>query len=391
VFVDHDRDISNDGVIGDALARAGVYTFRSPKSKSINVLLRKEHSKPSDSQGTRACARDLRRFFRLLGYIEQTPDGRWNVSPPAQSLLILSDQQEEKRLHEIWREALWNLQFEDGGDISHPYRILIRLVTERSPLPKSYSGLCLEARNDKETEFARILRIAGEPNPSATMNRLAGNYMAANSVKILPSLAEQLGDIKNDSGLLTISRQVSDILSDPAVGGARRARITSLLRQPALPRKRMPGTERRVSGKRRRLRWYDPDLVGQRYNAHEDCLDRLTSRLPDHSTIFQASYDLLVVMNARLLLVEAKTIRNDAEQQARAALAQLLYYEYFDVLPTFPNRKIFRLFLTDYEIPPRLCKFLREYNVGSVWFPEVGTANGDDQGRECLLAFGVKL
>jgi hypothetical protein len=304
---------------------------------------------------------------------------------------VLSEQQENTKLDEIWRESLWNLELDDKGDISHPYRILVRLVSQRSPLPKAYSGLCLEARNDSDAEFARILAITGNPNPRSAMNRLAGNYKAANSLKILPSLAEQLGDITNDRGLLMIGPRVAEVLNERAIGRDKIARIRTLLRQSALPRRRNAGRPRRVTGKSARFRWYDPDLVGQRYNSHEDCLDRLISRLPKNLTLLQASYDLLVLMDNRLLLVEAKTIRNDAEQQARTALAQLLYYEYFDVLPAFPKRKILRLFLTDCEIPSRLCKFLREHNVGSVWITEAGTANGDDRGREHLLAFRVNL
>jgi hypothetical protein len=60
-------NIQDDGVVGDAFAKAGVYTFREQQNRTVEDLLAEEHRKDIGSQGTRTCARELRRFFSLLG------------------------------------------------------------------------------------------------------------------------------------------------------------------------------------------------------------------------------------------------------------------------------------------------------------------------------------
>src|SRR5205807_1608359 len=132
----------------------------------------------------------------------------------ARTLLSLTKPADQPQMHELWRRSLLDLALEDDSGTSHPYRILLRLVANLPGMPKPYSGLCLEAEDDRAAEFARIMAIASRPNPIKTMDKLAGEHMARNSIKILPSLAEQLGDIVDVSGRLTISSRVADVLFD---------------------------------------------------------------------------------------------------------------------------------------------------------------------------------
>ena len=37
LLIEKNRDVDDDGIVGDSLARAGVYTFRNPGSKTIEV------------------------------------------------------------------------------------------------------------------------------------------------------------------------------------------------------------------------------------------------------------------------------------------------------------------------------------------------------------------
>jgi hypothetical protein len=385
------RAVSDDGVVGDALAQAEVYTFRKPGNKTIDKLLTIEHRKPIASQGTRACARDLRRFFILLGFIRQTHNETWEASVSAKALLALDQETQISNAHDIWRQALLALELTDTGGTSHPYQILLRLVVAVPGLPKPYSGLCLEARNDGDVEFDRIRQIATHTSPSDTMNALAGEHRVKNSVKILPSIAEQLGDIRDEGNRLFISDRVADVLATDDETEVTEEAVQKLVRRPYTPRLRVAEGQRREQGVIKPvMRSYDPDRLGARYNAHEDCLDRLSTLFPAEVHRLQATYDLLLVIPATVLLVEAKTIRADARRQVRAALGQLFYYEYFDVAPIHPDKEIRRLVLTDSELTEDLQKFLTKHQIGVVWIPGGGKVGGSDLGLTHLRKMGVK-
>jgi len=251
-------------------------------------------------------------------------------------------------------------------------------------LSKPYAGLCLEARDDSDKEFNRMLKIARHSSPSETMNALAGAHMARNSVKILPSIAEQLGDVHDDRSRLFISERVADVLATEEGAEASVEAVQKLVRRPYAPRKRAAGGKRREPGAGETvMRSYEPDRVGARFNAHEDCLDRLSKLFPADVDRLQAIYDLL--------LVEAKTIRNDARRQVRAALGQLFYYEHFDVAPLHPGKEIRRLALTDRELGEDLQAFLTEHQIGLLWILESGKLGGTELGLAHLRKLGAKV
>jgi len=386
------RDVNDDGLVGHALARAEVYTFRTPGNRTIDQLLQQEHGKSPDTQGTRTCARELRRFFTLLGFIRQRKSGPWEISASGASLLALNRGDQRLAANDIWRQALLGMELTDASGSSHPYQILLRLVAVMPGLAKPYSGLCLEARSDSNADFDRIRRIALRPNPSATMNALVGTHMVKNSIKILPSIAEQLGDIQDRGGRLFISEQVGDVLAIDNEPEASKQAIQKLVRRPYAPRRREPGGQRRQQGATRRgTRFYDPDRIGARFNAHEDCLDLLSKLFPAEVERLQAVYDLLLVIPTTVMLVEAKTIRNDARRQVRVALGQIFYYEYFDVAPLHPDKEILRLVLTDEQISTDLQKFLTKHQIGVVWILKDETLGGSELGLTHLRNLGASL
>ena len=356
----------------------------------MGQLLDDEHSKPIGSQGTRAAARDLRRFFALLRLVDRNETGQWSVSASARELLGLNAQADAPRIRELWREALVDLELDDeAGNVSHPYRILLRLVAEVPGLPKPYSGLCLEATDDSAEEFSRIMRIARSPDPTSTMTELAGEHMSRNSVKILPSLAIQLGDIFDSNGRLRITEWVSDALLDPRRARTRDAVIRNLVRRPFTPRSRVPAGRRRAISSKIALRRYDPDLLGARYNDHEDCLDRFTHLFPEEVQRFEAIYDLIAVKPGAVMLVEAKTIRSDDRVQVRIAVGQIYYYEHFEVAPLYPDSEIKRLILTDQALAGELCQFLTACEIGVVWMPPNKLLSGSNLGLHHLEQFGI--
>lgn len=389
-LIDAQRDVDDDGLVGDALARAEVYTFRAIRGRTISQLLQAEHAKPPDKRGTETCARELRRFFGLLGFIRHTEGGGWEVSASATSLLALDLKDQIDAANDIWRQALLAMQLTDATGSSHPYQVLLRLLAAMPGLAKPYAGLCLAARDDSDSEFARIRRIAAKPNPAQTMVALAGENQAKNSIKILPSIAKQLGDIQERAGLLFVGEQVADVLTTDDESIPSEEAVQKLVRRPYAPRRRDPGGPRRAQGTGGRVtHFFDPDAVGARFNAHEDCLDSLSRLFPPEVERLQAVYDLLLVISGKVMLVEAKTIRSDARRQVRIALGQLFYYEHFDVAPLYPDKEMLRLVLTDQEMGLDLQGFLTKHRTGVVWIPEEGTPGASELGIAHLQSFGA--
>jgi hypothetical protein len=394
VFVrlaDAASELDDDGVVGDALARAGVYAFRYARGRSVAALLAEERHKPASNQGTRTSARDLRRFFSLLGFIIRRDNG-WEASASGRALVALDLATQGAEVRGLWRQALLEMVLDDDHGSSHPYRILLRLVADKPGLAKPLAGLCLEANSDDEREYRRIRALANSKNPVATMEGLAGPNTARNSIKILPALAEQLGDITNQEGRLYLSGQVSEALDLARASGAGQGGTEGLLRRPVAPHPRVPGGRRReLGGATTEARRYDPDALAERINAHEACLDAFSQMVPRGVEQMQASYDLLLVDHGKVVLVECKTIRDDAHLQVRLALGQLLYYEYFDVAPAYPGREVQKLLLSDRQLPIDLSEFLAQHGVATAWLPSDGQLDGTDLAKRTLADVGIRL
>ena len=64
-----------------------------------------------------------------------------------------------------------------------------------------------------------------------------------------------------------------------------------------------------------------------------------------------------------ILLIEAKTTRNDSLIQARVALGQLLFYEFFDVRPIAEGYSVRKVVAFDSEPDQQLREFLAAYDV----------------------------
>jgi hypothetical protein len=384
---DGGADLADDGVVGDALARAGVYTFRDEYDPAnIEELLEEEHAKPASNQGTRTMARELRRTFLLLGLISETAAG-FEVSDEARSLITLEHDPLSPEARAMWQAAFRELELTDESGTSHPYELMLRLVGERPGIETALLGLALEPTNDSEAEFRRVLDLVDRDSGDPAWDRLGVSvHQRRNSVKILPAVARQLGDIEVHDQRAYLS------LPDPTAPRAereRRQRRVIRSRRRRYDRNRSRGRRPQTSGTT--LRTYDPDLLAARYAAHEACLAAFDALLSEGFVRWEGDFDLLVVDEADLLLAEVKTIRLDAHAQTRVGLGQLLYYEFFDIRPEWPDLPIHRLVVLDAPIDDELIGFLDQHEVGVVW--RVGEAAWDatDRARAQLRHFGVDL
>src|ERR1035438_1563062 len=132
----------SDEHFGEQLTREEIYTYRD-KSLSITEFLRLEQEKPASNRGYLTVSRDIRRFFELLGFITVFPDKTGRLSPAANQLLRTASEEIRKQL---WKNSLLQLGLEGtDGEVSHPYRILLKLVNTFPGIETTKLMLALEA------------------------------------------------------------------------------------------------------------------------------------------------------------------------------------------------------------------------------------------------------
>jgi hypothetical protein len=397
VFADLEQqgeDINDDQVVGIALARAGVYTFRE-KDQTLDELLETELQKPRSNRGTHTAARDLRRIFLLAGFLEQDTDGMLGISQSGHNLLgVETDRKAE--LPFLWGRALRKMSLCDtGGNASHPYRILLRLVDARPGILKRYLALALEARDDSDEEFGRLLELIDRQDWNTTLRAIgASEYSAKNAVKILPAIAEQIGDIVREGescypgslsaelGQLTVGEVLEPPPPDHHWLPSRRHRaVTS---QEIAPLGSTGEVELR--GRERDLAAFEEGIEQrrERTNRHQRLVQDF-AHLCDSAglRLYEDPFDCLAVgTQGRSVLAEAKTLSGelaDERNQVQRALAQLNYYQFFDLpVEVVAHHQIIRIAVFESEISLEHQRFLEHHQVGAIWQVDDGFFGTDD-------------
>ncbi len=156
-LIDEDIPLTDEN-FGEQLTRKKIYTYRD-KTLSIEQFLQNEMEKPRSSRGYLTVARDIRRFFDLLGFIVILDANKHSRVTTMGKQLLMATSDEEIR--DIWKNALLQLGLEGtDGEISHPYRLLLKLVNTFQGIETSKLMLALEAKNDSKEEFERISALA---------------------------------------------------------------------------------------------------------------------------------------------------------------------------------------------------------------------------------------
>jgi len=388
------KELVDEGILltdenfGEKLTREGVYTFRD-KSLTIEEFLRKELEKPASNRGYLTVSRDIRRLFELLGFITVHQDKSAELSPGAIELL---NAETEGNKNALWRNSFQQLGLEGtDGEISHPYRILLKLVNKFPGIETKKLMLCLEAENDSEEELKRVLELA-ELSVDEIIDEIGtSKYMVANAVKILPAVAEQVGDIERINYKAYPTSET--VITEDEI-------ITEEHDELAKIKSRSKSTVRSVTSEEIAT---DPSLSTiesanidladainirqQRLTEHQEIVRQL-ARLNEEADyeLFEGKFDCLAVNDEKALLYEVKTIldnNSDQEKQTVKGVGQLKFYRYSIVFKEMGYESIDQFLVFSQKPSKDISDFCRYEGIFVVWRNEDQflflNENGDEQ------------
>lgn len=356
-----------DDNFGEQLTKEGIYTYRN-KSLSIEEFLAEEQKKPASNRGYLTVSRDIRRFFELLGFITVFHDKTAKLSPAANQLLLTKSESERK---EVWKNALLQLGLEGtDGEVSHPYRILLKLVNTFQGIETPKLMLALEAENDSEEEFERISNLAQLPITQIIADTGTSESMAANAVKILPGIAEQLGDIERVNsraypiGQLVITEDEITTEEQPtrkAKATYRETDLEGIAKDPNL------NAVTSVS-----IDLAEAIRIRQRRLAEHQEIVRLLAELNARHgfKLYEGKFDCLATKSDKALLYEVKTIlptASDEEKQTVKGVGQLKYYKFSIVHKEMGYTKIKELLVFSSKPDNGIIEFCSAENILVVW------------------------
>lgn len=362
----------------DALVRNGVYAFRNLGNQTIEERLAEEHQKPVQNQGARTCARDLTRFLTLAGFIGRNGE----LTDSGQVLHVALKESADDTVFAAWRAALRSIELPSEqpqavDTVSHPYTIMLKLLGFYPGIQRKKLALAFAADDDSEEEFARICNIVLDDEQWEKWSKTVRKTAIDNAVKILPSLAKDVGDwnpqkrivyheyCKLDNSGNThrptpAKRTACDIASIPIFSTAELELPRSCSKNPS---DTIALQQKRTQAHHELVKTVAKELEAAGYEFYENPMDCLA-----------------IKQDSPALLFEMKTIlkdHSDEMTQVRLALAQLFYYEFFDLTSDAitPARKIA---VFDRKISNRHIEFLNSYGCQVCWLTESGMVGLDD-------------
>lgn len=356
-----------DDNFGRQLTIEGIYTYRN-RELTIEQFLASEQEKPAANRGYLTVARDIRRFFELLGFITVFQDRTVRLSPAANQLLRTTSVDIRK---ELWKNSLLQLGLEGtDGEVSHPYRILLKIVNTFPGIDTRKLMLALEAENDTEEEFERIYNLAQRTIEQIIADTGTTTAMAANAVKILPGIAEQLGDIERRSnraypvGQLVITEDEITTEEQPerrARAEYRQTNAGEIARDPNL---------NIISSVT--VDYAEAIRIRQRRLAEHQEIVRLLAYINENCgfELYEGKFDCLATKNDTALLYEVKTIlasASDEEKQTVKGVGQLKYYKYSIVNRQMGYTNIKEVIVFSNRPETGIIEFCSAENISVIW------------------------
>lgn len=370
-LIEEETPLKDDN-FGELLTRRGVYTYRDT-SLSIDQFLAQEESKPASNRGYLTVARDIRRLFQLLGFLILHENKSGELTPTAIELLTTDDPNMQNKL---WKNAFMQLSLEGtDGEISHPYRILLKLVRDKQGIETKKLMLALEAENDSSEEYERILALSNQSFDNIIESTGTSESMARNAVKILPGIAEQLGDIirsgNNSSpvGEVVITEDDITTIIPPAstnnegIPYSQYRTVTSdnIARDPIFNAVSQASVDLTESIRIRQ----------DRLAKHQEIVRKISVICEQNNfNLYEGKFDCLSTQDESALLFEVKTILDspsDQEKQTIKGVGQLKYYK-FSIVSKQMNYSNIKEFLVYSQKPSdAFIEFCNAENITVLW------------------------
>lgn len=368
-LIDNNTPLTDEN-FGEQLTKKEIYTYRD-KTLPIDQFLQREKQKPKASRGYLTVSRDIRRFLALLGFIVVL-DGEKNsrVTTTGKQLLTATSAEQARQL---WKNALLQLGLEGtDGEISHPYRILLKIVNTFPGIETPKLMLALEAENDSEEEFERISALANLSIDEIIQETGTSIAMSANAVKILPGIAEQLNDIERISnraypvGHIVVTEDEISTEEEPDVPTKERAafrEVTSddIAKDPTI------NVISSVS-----IDFSDAIKTRQKRLAEHQEIVRLLAILNEKCgfQLFEGKFDCLGIKGDTTLLYEVKTIlerATDQEKQTVKGVGQLKYYKFSIVKQQMGLSDISEILVFSRKPDTGIIDFCTAENIAVIW------------------------
>lgn len=383
----------DDGVLGEALVRAAVAgTGHTPMP--VEQYLRIQRTKSKSNQSFRTTARGLRELFRLFGFIDDSGPNVEVTHAGVQAAAFAGKPISAEQLA-FWRRVVGGMTHA-GGDASesHPYQVLLRLVARKPGIVRAKCALALEARDDSQAELDRVAHLVDLPQDEIVKRLRITKANWDNAKKVLPKIAEQLGDVIRTRDSYAIADAPGQAEAGPHAelgrGGA------AVVRAPRSSRQVTPDT----IGKAATAEDFDefasvrePDQARlaeavrerrDRLRRHNFVVRKLAARLAaTGAQLYEDPFDLLALIRNRGILGEVKTLDGteaDERDRVREALGQLLYYQAFLLPPAAGQAAIRMVACFERRISNEHAGFLNDQNIAVIW------QNGDQFAGDALAA-----
>lgn len=388
--IENGESLGSNADYGDALAQGGVYGFRD--EGDINALLAAEQEKGVSNQGTRTAAREMRRFLALCGFLERVGED-WDVTPRGAELLAETNPETQAAL---WREAMFAVRLaEEDGPASHPYRIMLKLVADNPGLETRKLFLAFEAEDDTAAEYQRVSALVDMEFADILAATQVTEANARNAVKILPSIAEQLGDVRRERkqtypvGVAPVAEDgaefpapalaVKRTTPNSAAAQSKITRTVDAATIAATPEFQPPaGTTKDMTA--------TIELQQRRTKQHQELMRRFAAHLVSLGfDLFEYPFDCLARREGRAILVEAKTLDgspSDERRQAEKALGQIRGYAHFDLPGDLAAGDVSLLVLFSARPSDEMISFINANDLAVVWPDGEGWVWSDLDGIE---------
>ncbi|MFH1158276.1 MAG: hypothetical protein V1721_05260 [Pseudomonadota bacterium] len=387
VLIGERKNINDDGIFGEALTYASVYNFRGLVGSVIDRVVAEKQKDLSD-QGFRTAARDIRRFFIIADLIVQNGN-TFSVTRRGQD--ILHSIENVILRNALWREAMLQMRLDSGGNVSHPYRILLKLVADNVGIETPKLLLALEAQDDSPEEYARISALVALDTQGIIDSLGISEANAKNAIKILPAIAEQVGDITRLQGRVIFRAHMTsteDSLLEEIEEGERTqpAALTSVRPEDISPLPRFsPAAESTVNLSAA------IEMRKRRTIMHHKAVISIAQLLGRNGyTTYESPFDCLG-HKARKggILVEVKTLdgsRPDERRQTEKALGQLKGYNYFNVPSNLKLPRFVEVAAFSEQPDKKTIGFMQENRICPAWQREDHWLTADRAGNTVNLS-----